>query len=77
MIASKDVNPENDIYYLGSLLIDVLASLDSIEVDYIVLFHLFNQKQKISLCMFTLVLDWLFLLGVIDCTDKGDVFKCF
>lgn len=77
MIVSKDTNPDKDLYVLGAVLIDVLQNVESTSIDYISAFQATQKKQQVSQALFALTLDWLFLLGVIDVTESGDIQKCF
>lgn len=77
MIVDKNINPERDLYYLGGILIDVLASKNSVDIDYIDLYQLLNQKQEISINLYSLTLDWLFILGVVRKGENGKIKKCF
>lgn len=77
MIIDKDTHPERDCYYLGAVLIDLLSESDTEEVDYLDLYDAFNQQQSISINLYALTLDWLFLLGVISQGEQGRIKKCF
>lgn len=77
MIVSKDTNPEKDLYYLGAQILEVLASLNTKEIDYIDLLRSLKSKNQISNNLYALSLDWLFLLGAIDLSDEGNIKKCF
>jgi hypothetical protein len=77
MIVNKNTNPERDLYYLGGKVIEVLNSFTKNEIDYFDLFISVNKSTKISLNLFSLVLDWLFILGVIKKGNKGLIIKCF
>ena len=77
MIINKNTNPERDLYFLGGKVIEVLNALTQKEVDYFELFILVNKLNKISLNLYSLVLDWLFILGVIKKGNKGQIEKCF
>lgn len=77
MIVNKNINPERDLYYLGGKVIEVLTSINQNEVDYFDLFLLVNKLNKITLNLFSLVLDWLFILQVIKKGNKGLIIKCF
>jgi hypothetical protein len=77
MIIDKNINPERDLYYLGGILIDVLASKNSIDFDYIDLYQSLNQKQEISINLYSLTLDWLFIIGVVRKGENGKIKKCF
>lgn len=77
MIVNKNINPERDLYYLGGNVIEVLNSYKKNEIDYFDLFLSVNKSNKVSLNLYSLVLDWLFILGVIKKGNKGMIIKCF
>jgi hypothetical protein len=77
MIISKNTNPERDLYYLGGKVIEVLNLSDKKEIDYFELFLNLNKLEKISLNLYTLALDWLYILGVVTKGKKGNIIKCF
>ncbi len=76
MIRSRDIHPQRNIYYLGYILLDIIKSEEAQSFDYIALFEKFCEVEKISINMFTLVLDWLFLLDLVTC-EKDKIKKCF
>jgi hypothetical protein len=76
MIISKDTNPERELYYLGALVIDVLSKAPQNRVDFFDAFQRLNDQEKVSMNLFALTLDWLFILGVVNSKD-GYVEKCF
>lgn len=77
MIVNKNTNPERDLYYLGGKVIEVLNSFVKNEIDYFDLFLFVNKSNEVSLNLYSLVLDWLFILGVIKKGNKGLIIKCF
>ncbi len=77
MIVNKNINPERDLYYLGGRVIEVLNALNQKEVDYFDLFLAVNKLVKITLNLYSLVLDWLFILQIIKKGKKGLIIKCF
>jgi hypothetical protein len=77
MIVDKNTNPERDLYYLGGILIDILSNKNSKEIDYIDLYKLFNQKLEITISLYSLALDWLFILGLVTKGENGKIKKCF
>lgn len=77
MIIDKNINPERDLYYLGGILIDILSYNDSKEIDYMDLFVLFNQKQGVTINLYSLTLDWLFIIGLVTKGENGKIKKCF
>lgn len=77
MIVNKNINPERDLYYLGGKVIEILNSYTKNEIDYFDLFLLVNKSNNLSLNLYSLVIDWLFILGVIKKGNKGLIIKCF
>lgn len=77
MIIDKNINPERDLYYLGGILIDILENKDHIEVDYMDLYTLINNKKEITINLFSLTLDWLFVLGLVAKGENGKIKICF
>lgn len=77
MIISKDINPERDFYYLGAKTIEILSSTNDDKVDFFSVFVALKSSEDISLNLFTLTLDWLFIIGAINKSQKGYIVKCF
>jgi len=77
MIVNKNTNPERDLYYLGGKVIEALTLFNQQEIDYFELFLSVNKSSKVSLNLYSLTLDWLFVLGVIKKGNKGLILKCF
>jgi len=76
MILGKDIHPQRKIYYLGAIVIEILKSTDNNGDDLFSLYEQVNKKEKISMNLFALTLDWLFILGLIE-NKKGLIQKCF
>jgi len=76
MIIGTDTNPKNQIYYIGGLILDILKQDESESFSYGDVFELLNRKQKVSINLYTLSLDWLYMLKTISLNTKGLV-KCF
>jgi len=77
MIINKNINPERDLYYLGGKVIEVINMFDQKEIDYFELYINVNKLNKISINLYSLVLDWLFILEIIKKNNKGVIIKCF
>lgn len=76
MIILSTDNPKNSIYYLGSILLDLMkknAKSDFGVFDY---FEMMNMIQKISMNRFLLVLDWLFMLGKVTTDSEKGLHLC-
>lgn len=77
MIVNADIKPDRDLYFLGGQVIEVLIDTTNKKVDYFELYQKVNYKTEISLNLFTLVLDWLFIIGVIKNAENRMIEKCF
>lgn len=77
MIVNKNTSPERDLYYLGGKVIEILDSSNKTEFEYFELYGSLNENHNISVNLFSLVLDWLFILGVIEKGEKGLLKRCF
>lgn len=76
MIVSSDIHPQRKIYYIGALIIQELKKIGTKEIDFFVLYTSLKEKEKISINLFSLSLDWLFLLGAID-KRNNKIIVCF
>lgn len=77
MLVSKDINPERQVYYLGAMVIEIMKKSQSKRVNFLEVFYKLNEKENISIGLYTLVLDWLFIIGLITKNKKGVIEKCF
>jgi len=77
MIVSKDINPERDFYYLGAKTIKILSSNKDNKMDFFKVYSELNSSENISINLFVLTLDWLYLIGTIKKSKKGSIVKCF
>ncbi|MDD2656246.1 MAG: hypothetical protein PHQ18_01605 [Patescibacteria group bacterium] len=77
MIIDKNINPERDLYYLGGILIEVLQNKENKKIDYMDLYTLINNKKEITINLYSLTLDWLFILGLIVKGKNGKIKICF
>lgn len=76
MIVNRDTHPERDVYYLGAKVIDILNAQNNQKFDYFEVFGKLRATEKISVNLYSLVLDWLFIIGVIRKNNKH-LEKCF
>lgn len=77
MILGQDINPQKQIYYLSALIIQEIKNLNKgDEIDFFNLYNTLKLKEEISINLFALSLDWLFLLGAIK-KKNNVVIKCF
>lgn len=77
MIINKNSNPKMDLYYLGAEVIKLLDGSREREFDYFELYHALKTSHKVGIKLFSLVLDWLYISGVIKPSAKGSIEKYF
>lgn len=76
MILGKDTNPQKQVYYLGAQILAELKQSDQKKFDYLDIYHAIKTRERISINLFALSLDWLFILGAIK-NKNGRLIKCF
>lgn len=77
MILGKDINPKKQIYYISALILSELKNSKSTEFDFFEIFSSLKLKENdITINLYSLSLDWLYLLGAIK-KDKNRLIKCF
>lgn len=76
MIVSRDTSPERDVYYLGARIIEII-SVETESIDFFDVYKKINASDDVSMNLYALTLDWLFIVGVIDNSENGNLKKCF
>ena len=76
MIISKDTNPERSIYYLGARVIEIIEGKTG-DIDFFDLYRSIRSQEKISMELYSLTLDWLYILGAIKNSREENIKKCF
>jgi len=76
MIISKDINPVRDVYYLGAKIIEIIAGEPN-HIDFFDLYKKIHSCEQISMDLYCLTLDWLYIVGTIENSGKGNIRKCF
>lgn len=72
MIILSTDSPKNSVYYLGSILINIMRKNTKNDFGVFDYFEIINQTQEVSMNRFLLVLDWLYMLGKITSdSEKG------
>lgn len=81
MLVDNDIDPTKSIYFLGAKIIDQIKSSNFSVTDPNLLFKRINSQStlgnKLSFDYYMLALDWLYIIGLIDMNETGDVVKCF
>ncbi|PMZ83300.1 MULTISPECIES: ABC-three component system middle component 6 [unclassified Pseudomonas] len=74
MLLPDNIHPEQTVYYNGGIVLAAMQKNESIE-----LLDLYAETKKIkemSMPIFILCLDWLYLLNVAKITSQGRVELC-
>ncbi len=74
MILCRDSNPNRQIYYLGARLLELIPDGDG--VPFFDAYQQVRSQVDISMTLFTLAADWLYLLGAVK-LERGVLVKCF
>ena len=77
MIISKDISPERDLYYLGAKVIELLSNSKNDDLNFFDVYENIKNNEDASLKLYTLTLDWLYVLGIISKIENGKIIKCF
>ncbi|EEW1629492.1 ABC-three component system middle component 6 [Escherichia coli] len=78
MIISDITKPSQTLYYLGAQLLECMSSNAYSHVDIIELYNEFISKNnKPSFTQYIYTLNWLYLLGLVDANENGDLILCF
>lgn len=74
MLLPDNIHPELSIYYNGSI---ILAELEKqTEQKFFELYHNVKKSNNMTLSVFVLSLDWLYLIQLTQISEKGVVKKC-
>lgn len=78
MITNYD-DPDISLYSLGAYLIAFLKESSLGVHDSTVLYSNFKKSlgKELSFSVYLYVLDWLYLLGMVEVNNEGDIKKCF
>ena len=74
MLLPDNIHPDNSIYYNGAFVIDSLKKNTSYEI--LDLYQDVKAKKQMSLSVFILCLDWLYLLEIATFNSKGKIELC-
>ncbi|MEJ6498206.1 MAG: hypothetical protein HRU18_07285 [Pseudoalteromonas sp.] len=75
MIVSQNNHPQRQLYYLGAKTLAILNRKGGAS-DFFEAYQELKLEEDISLMLFILTLDWLYLLGAVK-SEKGWIEQCF
>lgn len=73
MLLPDNIHPENSIYYNASIVLKALQDYGNLEL--LDLYLIVNKTKKISLPVYILCLDWLYIINIAE-LNKGEVKLC-
>ncbi|MBL1277627.1 MAG: hypothetical protein COB30_016215 [Ectothiorhodospiraceae bacterium] len=74
MIVNQDNHPQRQLYYLGAKALEVLNSKGG-SADFFEIYQALKINEDISIRLFVLTVDWLYLLGAVT-SNKGLIERC-
>ncbi len=74
MLIPDNIHPEQTIYFNGAYVLDTIQKHRVLNM--LDLYELTLTKRKMSMPIFVLSLDWLFLLNLVTLNDDGGVELC-
>ena len=74
MLLPDNVHPENTVYYNGAFVLEAARARPG--SDWLDLYAEVRESRNMSVAVFVLCLDWLFLLEVITLDNYGRVRVC-
>ena len=74
MLVPDNIHPEQTIYYNGSFVLEAIQ--ENRVMDLLDLYIQTKSKREMSMPVFLLCLDWLFLLDLVTLNSQGKVELC-
>lgn len=75
MVLSTNVAPQDSLYYLGGLAMESL-NVNGNRMGFVDLFMELNKRTEVSIGLFALILDWLYLIEAAEVESDGTVILC-
>jgi len=75
MLLPDNIHPEQTIYYNGAFVLQALRE-QSVAMDLLDLYMSAQTYRQMTMPVFVLCLDWLFLLNLVSLNEQGDVELC-
>ncbi|MCT4389015.1 hypothetical protein DQM09_08720 [Leuconostoc mesenteroides subsp. mesenteroides] len=76
LLLDKNTLPENTVYYVSAKILDIFKYFNDSDLDYDTLFFEINKDSASSVSneVFTLALDFLYLVNKISVNEKGKIY---
>jgi uncharacterized protein YybS (DUF2232 family) len=75
MLLPDNINPNLSLYYNGSFVLQTLMAQP--EISLIDLYIETRKLQDMTMPVFVLSLDWLYIVDLIDFNQRGKIIACF
>lgn len=74
MLLPDNIHPEQSIYYNGAFVLEALSEQPA--MDMLDLYVSTQTHRRMTMAVFVLCLDWLFLLNIVSLNEQGVVELC-
>lgn len=74
MLLPDNIHPEQSIYYNGAFVLQVLR--EQRVMDLLDLYLSTQTQREMTMPVFVLCLDWLYLLNLVSLNEQGSVELC-
>lgn len=74
MLIPDNIHPEQTVYFNAAYVLRTLQR--HLRISTVDLYIQTLAERKMTMPIFVLCLDWLFLLGIVTLTDDGEVELC-
>lgn len=74
MLLPDNLHPEQSIYYNGAFVLQSLRTHRTMSL--VDLYLAARERREMTMSVFVLCLDWLYLLNLVTLTDQGSVELC-
>lgn len=75
MLLPDNIHPEQSIYYNGALVLQALR--EQRVMDLLDLYLNTKKQREMTMPVFVLCLDWLYLLNLVSLNEQGSIELCF
>jgi len=75
MLVPDNIHPEQTIYFNGAFVLKAIQ--EHRVIDMLDLYIQTTAKREMSMPVFVLCFDWLFLLNLVTLSDNGEVKLCW
>lgn len=73
MILPTDTRPELSLYFIGAKLLGVLQKFEQGRGNFLDVYRALREEVDVSLKLYQLTLDWLFLINAAIVNSEGEV----